>query len=58
MRNSPKWDLLFFEGGCESESESLQPNVTVDCDQLSPHGFYCIDEIVVENIAGFIKENS
>ena len=49
MQNSPKWDLLFFDGGCEPE--------LTDCDQLSPHGFYCIDEIVVENIAGFIKSN-
>jgi hypothetical protein len=50
MVNCPNLDLLYFQGGKYPEHP--------DCWPLSPHGFYGIEDQVIKNIAGFIKENS
>jgi hypothetical protein len=50
MVNCPKVELILFSGGKIPES---QP-----CHALSQHGFYGIENRVIENVAGFIKENS
>jgi hypothetical protein len=50
MVNCPKVELILFSGGRIPES---QP-----CHALSQHGFYGIENRVIENVAGFIKENS
>ncbi len=50
MVNCPKVDLLYFQGGKMPEHP--------DCWPLSPHGFYGIENQVIGNVVGFIKENS
>jgi hypothetical protein len=50
MVNCPNVELLVFSGGKPPASQSCYP--------LSQHGFYGIEDLVIENVAGFIKENS
>jgi hypothetical protein len=50
MVNCPKVELIIFSGGKFPDSGPCYP--------LSQHGFYGIENRVIENIAGFIKENS
>lgn len=50
MINCPKVDLLYFQGGKFPQEP--------DCWPRSPHGFFGIEDQVIENVAGFIKENS
>jgi pimeloyl-ACP methyl ester carboxylesterase len=48
--NSPKAEVVKFSGGASARSDA--------CRELSPHGFYGIEQQVIEAIADFIKANS
>ena len=48
LENAPRKELLSFEGGNEPVSDECQP--------LSPHGYFGIEDKVVAAIAGWIKK--
>lgn len=50
LSNSSKVEVLYYTGGKKPEMEPCQPK--------SPHGFYGIEEQVVNDICKFIKDNS
>lgn len=55
--NSPKVEVTFFTGGDPPEPFRRSP-VPPECQPLSPHGYYGIEQQVVAVIADFIKSNS